>query len=97
MSLNLTKTWEMIVSGKSGYLPPEPKIGIERKTWLKLLGITFQNDPSNWDLHVNDLLSRASSGMYIVRAYRFYGYSKEQLTLLFDTLIMSLFKYGIEV
>ena len=35
--------------------------------------------------------------MYIMRTCRSYGYSKEQLTLLFDTLIMSLFKYGIEV
>ena len=55
MSLNLTKTWEMIVSGKSANSPPEPIIGIERKTWLKLLRIIFQNDPSCWDLHVNDL------------------------------------------
>ena len=40
----------------------------------------FQNDPSSWDLHVNDLLSRASSRMYIMRTCRSYGYSKEQLT-----------------
>ena len=92
MSLNLTKTWEMIVSGKSANPSPEPIIGIERKTWLKLLGITFQNNPSCWDLHINDLLSRASSRMYIMRTCRSYGCSKEQLTLLFDTLIMSLFK-----
>ena len=92
MSLNLTKTWEMSISGKSANPSPEPIIGIERKTWLKLLGITFQNNPSSWDLHVNDLLSRASSRMYIMRTCRSYGYSKEQLTILFDTLIMSLFK-----
>ena len=86
----------MIVSGKSANPLPEPIIGIERKTW-KLLGIAFQNDPSCWDLHVNDLLSRASSRMYIMRTCRSYGYSKEQLKLLLDALIMSLFIYGIEV
>ena len=32
-----------------------------------------------------------------MRTCRSYGYSKEQLTLLFDKLIMSLFKYAIEV
>ena len=32
-----------------------------------------------------------------MRTLKSYGYSKKQLTLLFDTLIMSLFKYGIEV
>ena len=90
MSLNLTKTWEMIVSSKSASPSPEPIIGIERMTWLKLLGITFQNDPSSWDFHVKDLLSRASSRMCIMRTCRSYGYFKEQLTLLSDTLIMSL-------
>ena len=46
MSLNLTKTWETIVSGKSANPPPEPIVGVERKAWLKLLGITLQDDPS---------------------------------------------------
>ena len=39
MSLNLTKTWEITVSGKSANPPPEPIVGVERKTWLKLLGM----------------------------------------------------------
>ena len=97
MSLNLDKTWEMVVSGRSANPLPQPIAGIERKAWLKLLGITLQNDPSCWDLQVDNLLSRASSRMHILRTCRSYGYSKEQLTILFDTLIMSLFSYGIEV
>ena len=36
-SLNLDKTWEMVVSGKSTNPLPEPIAGIERNTWLKLL------------------------------------------------------------
>ena len=35
--------------------------------------------------------------MHILRICRSYGYSKKQLTILFDALIMSLFAYGIEV
>lgn len=50
MTLNLAKTWEMIESSKSANSPQEPIVGIERKTWLKLLGITFQKDPPCWDL-----------------------------------------------
>ena len=46
MSLNLNKTWEMVVSGKSTNPLPEPIAGIERKTWLKLLETTLQNDLS---------------------------------------------------
>ncbi|CAB3982307.1 Hypothetical predicted protein, partial [Paramuricea clavata] len=97
MSLNLGKTWEMVVSGKSTNPLPEPITGIERKTWLKLLGTTLQNDPNCWDLQVNNLISKASSRMHILRICRSYGYSKKNLTILFDALIMSLFSYGIEV
>jgi hypothetical protein len=35
--------------------------------------------------------------MYILRVCRSYGYTKENLNLLFETLILSLFHYGIEV
>ena len=84
-------------NSKSENPPSEPIVDIHRKTRLKLVGIMLQNNQSCWDLHVNNLLSRASSRMNIIKTCRSYGYFKEQLTLLFDTLIMSLFKYGIEV
>ena len=57
MSLNLDKAWEMVVPGKSASPLPQPIAGTERKTWLKLLGITLQNDPSCWDLQVDNLFS----------------------------------------
>jgi hypothetical protein len=45
------------VSGKSTNPLPEPTVVvIERKTWLKLLGTTLQNDPSCWDLQVDNLI-----------------------------------------
>ena len=97
MKLNLTKTWEMVVHGRiSKPLPPLVQ-GIERKSWLKLLGIIFQENPSDWDLHVDNLLRRAGSRLYILRVCKHFGYPKEQLTKLFDLLIMSLFLYGIEI
>ena len=34
---------------------------IERKSWLKLLGIIFQENPSDWNLHVDNLLRKANS------------------------------------
>jgi hypothetical protein len=56
VSLNLDKSWEMIVSGKWTNPLPEPTVGIERKTLLKLLRTTLQNDPSCWDLQVDNLI-----------------------------------------
>ena len=43
------------------------------------------------------MLSKASSHLYILRVCRFYGYPKEQLDLLFQSLIISVFTYAIEV
>ena len=97
LKLNLTKTWEMVVHGRiSKPLPPLVQ-GIERKSWFKLLGIIFQENPSDLDLHVDNLLRKASSRLYILRVCKYFGYPKEQLTKLFDLLIMSLFLYGIEI
>jgi hypothetical protein len=52
-----TETNRVSLSGKSTNPLPEPTVvGIERKTWLKLLGTTLQNDPSCWDLQVDNLI-----------------------------------------
>ena len=72
MSLNLTKTWEMVIHVKVSQSLlsqslPNPLPTITRKTWLKILGITFQDNPCNWDMHFEDLISKASSRMYIMR------------------------------
>lgn len=44
MSLNFTKTWEMCMHGKTTNLSPPDLPAIKRKSWLKLLGVTFQGD-----------------------------------------------------
>jgi hypothetical protein len=63
------------------------------------MGTTLQNCSFCWDIQVDNLLSRASSRMHILRIQvrRFYGYSRKQLTILLDALIMSLFSCGFEV
>ena len=97
MSLNLSKTWEMLLRSRTSRPSPPPMSWIERKEWLKLLGITFHKDPCNWDLHIDSLLSRAASRLYVLRVCKYYGYTKDQIIKLFDSLIMSLFLYGLEV
>ena len=58
MTLNLKKTWEMILKSTSQKVPPAPLAIVERKTKLKLLGITFEDDPVNWDSHIDHMLSK---------------------------------------
>ena len=62
-----------------------------------MLGVTFNQDPCNWDTHFDLLLHKASSRLYIIRVCKFYDNSQEELTAFFNSLIMSLFLYAIEV
>ena len=50
----------------------------------------------NWDTHIDHVLTKASSHLYILRVCKFHGYPKEQLDLLFQSLIVSVFTYAIE-
>ena len=75
MIVNISKTWEMVLSkGVLKQLPPQID-GIKRKEWLKLLGVSFQNDPCCWDLHIDNVLSKASGRMYILRVCKSHGYN----------------------
>ena len=56
----------------------------------------FNELPYNWDTHFDHMISKASSRLRILRVSNHYGYPLQELTLLFDSLIMSLFIYPIE-
>ena len=43
------------------------------------------------------MLKKASGRMYIMRVCKYYGLSLEQLDLLFESLIMSIFTFAIEL
>ena len=70
---------------------------IERKNNLELLGVTLEEDLTNWDTHIEYLLTKASSRLYILRICKYYKYSVNNLDLLFQSLILSTFNYAIEV
>jgi hypothetical protein len=57
----------------------------------------FEDEVCCWDLHVDGLLSKTGSRMYILRVCRRYGHRKEHLSYLFYSIILSLFLYGIEI
>ncbi|CAB4022803.1 Hypothetical predicted protein, partial [Paramuricea clavata] len=97
MKLNYKKTWEMVIRGKITRPLPAPLPMIVRKSWLKILGVTFQENPSMWDMHLDELMSKACSRMYIIRICKYYGFSRKELDLLFHSLILSILVFGIEV
>ena len=58
MTLNMKKTFEMVVKGKTTMPLPEPVDGITRKSELKLLGVTVNEDPCNWDVQFKTCLAK---------------------------------------
>ena len=97
MSLNMEKTYEMIVRGKVSAPLPDHIPFIIRKDWLKILGVTIKEIPGKWDKHFEEMMKKASSRMYILRVCKHYGFSTQQLDLLFNSLIISLFTFAVEI
>ena len=83
MKLNLSKTKELVIRGRT--TAPEPIVTIERVSYLKLLGVTFQDSPTNWYKHFHDLMERAVKRMYILRVCKRNGYSVSDLDYLFKS------------
>ena len=88
MRLNLSKTKELVIRGRTSLPAPEPILTIERMSYLKLLRVTFQDSPTNWGKHFDDLMERAVKGMHILRVCKRNGYSVSVLDYLFNCLIM---------
>ena len=61
------------------------------------LGIILENVPDKWDIHFEEMIGRAAGRMYILRVCKYYGMPINHLSLLFNSLIMSLFIYGVEL
>ena len=88
-SLNLSKTREMLLHCITSKPAPPPLPGIERKDCLKLFGITFHN-PCVWDFHIDSLLSRAASPLYILIILYYYILIIEYGSIIISTLKTSL-------
>ena len=59
MHLNIEKTYEMVIRRKISTPLPAVVPHIERKSWLKLLGITLEDLPDKWDLHFDEMIGKA--------------------------------------
>ena len=73
MPLNMKKKYEYekVVHGDTSVTLPDPIASVERKTWLKILGVSLQDNPCNWDLHFEEMLKKSSVRMYIMRVCKY--------------------------
>ena len=83
--------------GRTTLPSPDEIFDIKRVSYLRLLGMTFQDSPTNWDNNFDHLIDRALKCMHILRVCKNNGYSIFDLHYLFNSLIMSLFTYCIRV
>ncbi len=97
MQLNMKKTYEMVIRSKISITLPPAIPNIKRKSSLKILGMNLENIPDKWDVHFDEMISKAAGRMYILRVCKYYGMPINQLNLLFNSLIIPLFTYGIEL
>ena len=66
MKLNLTKTGGLVMRRKTRKPPGTIPI-TQRKSELQLLGVTFHENPYNWDTHFHYMMSKAISRLYILK------------------------------
>ena len=97
MQLNFKKR-KMFLKDKPTKALPGPLAFKERKPSLTLLGVTFQSDPCNWELHLHNILSKAKSCLCILRVCKFYGLPLDHFIffslVLFCLYLYMLWKYG---
>ena len=98
MTINLTKTKEMVVKGKVERPLPTVTFDIKQEEFFKLLGVYLHSNPTNWDKQIDALLNKAGrKSMHILRVCKKYGYGLDSLHHLFHNLIIRIFSYGISV
>ena len=82
MKLDLSKTWEMVLRGKTTKQVPNALPSIVRKPELKLLAVTFNQHPCNWETHFDLLLSKAILRARCVKWFYFHNLSVHDFLLL---------------
>ena len=97
MKLNPKKCKEMIVSFRRDIEQPPPtlvveNISLERIESHKVLGLTIQNN-LKWDLHISEMVTKASKRLHILRVLKRSGVSPFHLLRVHFALIRSLLEY----
>ena len=67
MTINLTKTKEMIVKGGVERPLLIVTFDIKQEVFLKILGVYFYTNPTDWEKRIDVLLSKAERRMHISR------------------------------
>ncbi len=62
----------MVIRSKISITLPPAIPNIKRKSSLKILGMNLENMPDKWDVHFDEMISKAAGRMYILRVCKYY-------------------------
>ena len=88
LTLNKSKTKEIIFIKSRNDILPDPTVGIERVTSLKLLGVTLQNKLSMKE-HVDSLITKCTNLLYPMNILRAHGMNLDGLQEVYRSKILS--------
>ncbi|KAK2151008.1 hypothetical protein NP493_2697g00004 [Ridgeia piscesae] len=100
MALNYDKTKEMRICFKKETpdIPPITinDIQIEQVHSTRLLGVTISLDLT-WQLHIDDITTKASQRLYIIILLKRAGIEPHHLVKIYTTIIRSVIEYACQV
>ena len=91
LHLNETKCKEMLLCRSPGIAQEISEI-VKRVGFMRILGVTLADNMS-WSAHLSDIVKRASRRLFIVRCLRRI-LSREELIMVYHSLVTSLFLYA---
>ena len=80
MTINLTKTKDMVVKGKVERPLPDVTFDVKQEEFLQLLGVYLHTNPTNWDKQIDALLSKAGRRMHIMLVCKKCGFIWSRLS-----------------
>jgi len=96
LKLNRAKSVEIVFTDsrrKSLYTAPPTLPDISRVTSIKVLGVTFTNHLSISE-HISDVICRCAQSLYTIKVLRCHGMNKEELRLVFKTVVLAKILYA---
>ena len=98
LMLNEKKSTEMpiIFKRKISISQISPVLDIPQTTCIKSLGF-YLDSSLTFDKHISEMIKRASNNLFLLLRFKRMGFRKEELKILYNSLVMAIITYGVSV
>lgn len=95
LQLNTAKSKEVVVKFKKN-ADASKLSGVTREGTVTILGIKFDEQLS-FQPHVNEVVKRCNSLLYMLQKLKHLNYTRTEIQMLYDSLVVSRMRYGLPV